>query len=56
VALIWFLVAAIGAIPFVVAGVGTVAHPVNAMFESMSGLTTTGATVLEEFSIHPGPS
>jgi len=42
VALIWFLVAAIGAIPFVVAGVGTVAHPVNAMFESMSGLTTTG--------------
>lgn len=52
VALIWFLVAAIGAIPFVVAGVGTVAHPVNAMFESMSGLTTTGATVLEEFSIH----
>ena len=52
VALIWLLVAAVGAIPFVVAGVGTVAHPVNAMFEAMSGLTTTGATVLEEFSIH----
>ncbi|GAB7008435.1 TrkH family potassium uptake protein [Halorubrum trueperi] len=52
VALIWFLVAAVGAIPFVVAGVGTVAHPVNAMFEAMSGLTTTGATVLEDFSIH----
>ncbi|WP_418282638.1 TrkH family potassium uptake protein [Halorubrum sp. DTA98] len=52
VALIWLLVAAVGAIPFLVAGVGTVAHPVNAMFESMSGLTTTGATVLEEFSIH----
>ena len=52
VALIWLLVAAVGAIPFVVAGVGTIAHPVNAMFEAMSGLTTTGATVLEEFSVH----
>ncbi|MUW15152.1 TrkH family potassium uptake protein [Halorubrum sp. CBA1125] len=52
VALIWFLVAAVGAIPFVVAGVGTVAHPVNALFEAMSGLTTTGATVLEDFSLH----
>jgi trk system potassium uptake protein TrkH len=52
VALIWFLVAAVGAIPFVVAGVGTVANPVNAMFESMSGLTTTGATVLVDFSLH----
>ncbi|WP_050032881.1 TrkH family potassium uptake protein [Halorubrum halophilum] len=52
VAMIWFLVAAVGAIPFVVAGVGTVAHPVNAMFEAMSGLTTTGATVLVDFSVH----
>ncbi|ELZ53790.1 MULTISPECIES: TrkH family potassium uptake protein [Halorubrum] len=52
VALIWFLVAAVGAIPFVIAGVGTIAHPVNAMFESMSGLTTTGATVLRDFSLH----
>ncbi|MFC7186565.1 TrkH family potassium uptake protein [Halorubrum yunnanense] len=52
VAMIWFLVAAVGAIPFTVAGVGTVAHPVNAMFEAMSGLTTTGATVLRDFSLH----
>jgi len=52
VALIWLLVAAVGAVPFVVAGVGTVAHPVNALFESMSGLTTTGATVLQDFSVH----
>ena len=52
VALIWLLVAVVGAVPFVVAGVGTIAHPVNALFESMSGLTTTGATVLEDFSIH----
>jgi trk system potassium uptake protein TrkH len=52
VALIWFLIAAVGAIPFVVAGNGTITHPINAMFEAMSGLTTTGATVLEDFSIH----
>ena len=45
VALIWLLVAVIGAIPFLVVGIGTTAHPVNALFESMSGLTTTGATV-----------
>jgi len=52
VAIIWLLVAVVGAVPFVVAGVGTVAHPVNALFESMSGLTTTGATVLRDFSVH----
>lgn len=52
VSLIWLLIATIGAIPFLVAGVGTIARPENAMFESMSGLTTTGATVLRDFSIH----
>ena len=51
-ALIWLLVAVIGAVPFVVAGVGTVAAPVDALFESMSGVTTTGATVLLEFDQH----
>ena len=52
VAVIWFLVAAIGAIPFVLAGTGTTASPVNAMFEAMSGLTTTGGTVFREFSAY----
>jgi len=52
VAITWLLVGLIGAIPFVVAGRGTIAHPVNAAFEAMSGLTTTGATVLREFDIH----
>lgn len=52
VAVIWFLVAAVGAIPFLIASTGTVAHPVNALFASMSGLTTTGVTVLAEFEIH----
>ena len=52
VAIIWLLVATIGAIPFVAAATGTIAHPINALFESMSGLTTTGATTLQEFSVH----
>ena len=51
-ALIWLLVAVIGAVPFIVAGVGTVAAPVDALFESMSGVTTTGATVLTDFEQH----
>ncbi len=53
VAMAWLTVALVGAIPFVLAGYGTdstLAHPVNALFESMSGFTTTGATVMGEIS------
>ena len=50
VALSWLSVAVVGAIPFVIAGSGTVAHPVNALFEAMSGVTTTGATVMGDIS------
>ena len=51
VALTWLAVPLLGTVPYLVAGQGTVAHPVNALFESMSGFTTTGATVLEEISL-----
>nr|WP_256403541.1 TrkH family potassium uptake protein [Halorubrum salinum] len=53
VSLAWFMAAVVGAIPYVVAGYGTesaLAHPVNALFESMSGFTTTGATATAEIS------
>ena len=50
VALTWVAVPLVGMLPYLVAGQGTVAHPVNALFESMSGFTTTGATVLGEIS------
>ena len=53
VAIVWFAVAVIGAIPYVLAGWGTestLAHPINALFESMSGFTTTGATVMGDIS------
>jgi trk system potassium uptake protein TrkH len=45
VAATWLFVAAVGAIPYIWIGFG----PVDAMFESMSGLTTTGATVFTDF-------
>jgi len=47
----WLAVPLIGTLPYLVAGEGTVAQPVYALFESMSGFTTTGATVLGEISI-----
>jgi len=46
----WLAVPLIGTLPYLVAGQGTVAQPVDALFESMSGFTTTGATVLGEIS------
>jgi trk system potassium uptake protein TrkH len=51
VSLAWLVVPVAGTVPYLVAGVGTVADPVNALFESMSGFTTTGATVLGEISV-----
>ncbi len=44
VSLFWVLLAFFGALPFQF--VGTTTHMVDAYFETMSGLTTTGSTVL----------
>lgn len=46
VMLSWLLIPAFGALPYVISGGFT---PIDAMFESMSGFTTTGATVLQDF-------
>jgi len=54
VSLAWFGAAAVGAIPYILAGYGTestLAYPINALFEAMSGFTTTGATVLGSISV-----
>jgi trk system potassium uptake protein TrkH len=45
VALIWISAAVCGAIPFVI---GARLSPVDALFESVSGLTTTGITILPD--------
>ena len=58
----WLLVSVVGAIPYLVAAHGvpllleptapgsTLGDPINALFESMSGFTTTGATVMGDIS------
>jgi trk system potassium uptake protein TrkH len=40
----WLIVSAFGALPYLLSGVIT--HPIPAAFETMSGFTTTGASVL----------
>ncbi|MDY6764813.1 MAG: TrkH family potassium uptake protein [Halobacteria archaeon] len=52
VSLVWFAIALVGAVPFVLADKGVLGQPVNALFESMSGITTTGATVIGDFGVH----
>ena len=46
VSLSWLLAAMIGALPYLILGLG----PMNAIFESMSGFTTTGATILSQYN------
>ncbi len=53
VAIGWLAVTIVGSVPYLLAGAGTdstLAQPINALFESMSGFTTTGATVMGEIS------
>lgn len=47
----WLLAAACGAVPFLLSG--TLTSPIDAFFESMSGFTTTGATLLEKIEREP---
>lgn len=48
VTLAWTSAAMVGSIPFLL--VGTFSSPIDAFFEATSGFTTTGATLLEDFS------
>ncbi|MHC4941413.1 MAG: TrkH family potassium uptake protein [Planctomycetota bacterium] len=47
----WLLVALLGAIPFYLSGVCT--SVIDAVFETMSGLTTTGATIFTDIEALP---
>ena len=53
VALVWLVLPAVGAIPYFLAGEGQLAHPLSAFFESVSGFTATGATVLRRCRLPP---
>ena len=49
VALTWTTASIITAIPYLFYGLS----PINAIFEGISGITTTGATILTDFSAYP---
>ncbi|MBQ2644524.1 TrkH family potassium uptake protein [bacterium] len=49
VGLSWLLLSIICMIPYLFYGL----TPINALFEAVSGITTTGATILTDFSIYP---
>lgn len=51
VTIAWLAAAAIGAIPFLV--YPTFGQPVDAFFESMSGFTTTGSTLIDDIDGQP---
>jgi trk system potassium uptake protein len=48
VAVTWLAIAHVAGIPYLWAGLG----PIDALFEAMSGLTTTGATILTDFGLY----
>lgn len=47
----WLFSALLGALPFILSG--AIASPVDAFFESMSGFTTTGASILTDIEALP---
>jgi len=49
VALAWLLLFIIGSVPYMMCGLS----PLNAFFESVSGFTTTGSTVLTDVNAYP---
>ena len=49
VAATWLAAAVFGALPYVFSGSEQLGHPVDALFEGMSGFTTTGATVVTDY-------
>lgn len=44
----WVAVALLGAVPYLLSGLSWI----DSLFESMSGFTTTGATILTDFTLH----
>jgi trk system potassium uptake protein len=50
VSLTWLLIAAVVALPYVLSSEEQFSRPIDAYFEAMSGMTTTGASVLTDVS------
>ena len=47
----WILLSIVGAVPFVISG--AIPHPIDALFETVSGFTTTGASILPNVEVLP---
>lgn len=47
----WIVLSAMGALPFLLSG--AIANPIDAVFETVSGFTTTGASILSEVESLP---
>ena len=50
VALVWIVMTIFGAIPFVING--DISNYIDALFETMSGFTTTGASIISDITIY----
>ncbi len=50
-ALGWIVISILGALPFLFSG--TITNPISALFETVSGFTTTGASILPDVEILP---
>lgn len=51
VALSWFALCIFGSVPFVLSG--AIPHPIDALFETVSGFTTTGSSILTDVEVIP---
>lgn len=51
VALSWIILSFMGGLPFLFSGV--ISNPIDALFETVSGFTTTGASILKDVEILP---
>lgn len=51
VALSWLVLSIMGAVPFFISG--SIPHPIDALFETVSGFTTTGASILSDVEALP---
>lgn len=51
VALSWIVLSISGALPFMISG--SIPHPIDAVFETVSGFTTTGSSILTDVEILP---
>ena len=50
VALTWALIAAVVALPYLLSSEEQLSRPIDAYFEAMSGMTTTGSSVVTDFA------